>query len=153
LYNDHAMNSGGGRGWPLLLLLAGAVILWAGIAYAILLYRQQQAAALETPPIYGAIATSGSSLDFGSAWAYGSPAAAMDRALAECNSHAPLHDCIARISLNKNCAALVVSPVHGRSVVAGGNDKASAAAQAFAQCEASGAVDCVVRQNFCGDGS
>jgi glucuronate isomerase len=151
-YSDHTIADDRSRKLPVLLLLLGALALLAALAYWVLNNRHNQVTAA-APGVYGAIATSQSSLDFGSAWGYSDSAAAVRRALTECNARVTHADCVARVSLNNDCTALVVSPVRGQSVVATESDKTLASALALAQCVATGAEDCVVRQNFCGDGS
>jgi hypothetical protein len=152
-YSDHTIQDDRNRKLPILLLLLGALALLAAMAYWVLTNRHNQVTAAAAPGVYGAIATSQSSLDFGSAWGYTDPAAAVRRALAECNARVAHADCVARVSLNNDCTALVVSPVRGQSIVATESDKTLASALGLAQCDATGAEDCVVRQNFCGDGS
>jgi Domain of unknown function (DUF4189) len=112
-YNDHTIADDRSRKLPILLLLLGALALLAAMAYWVLNNRHNQVTAA-APGVYGAIATSQSSLDFGGAWGYSDPAAAVRRALTECNARVAHADCVARVSLNNNCAALVVSPVRKR---------------------------------------
>ncbi len=54
------------------------------------------------------------------------------------------------MSLNNNCGSLVTSGVGQLSYVVTDADKYQAAAFGLAQCQASGAQDCAVREQFCG---
>ncbi len=138
----------------ILLLLLGVLALLAAIAYTALANRQTMATAPAAPGNFGAIAMSQSSLNFGSAWGYTDGAAAGQRALKECNARMTQPDCVVRLSLSSgSCGALAVSPSRGQSIVVTDADKTLAAALALAQCQAGGAEDCIIRQNFCGNGA
>ena len=72
----------------------------------------------------------------------------------ECNARmSRAGDCVVRLNIAGNCGAMAVSAARGESIVVNDSDKALAGALALAQCQAGGAADCVLRQNFCGDGS
>jgi hypothetical protein len=103
----------------------------------------------KTPGVYGAIALSGSSQAYGTAWGYPDAAAAHDRAQTEC-ARLGRSDCAVRVSLAGTCAALVMSTQTVQTFAVTDVDKASAGALALAQCQATGASDCAVQADFCG---
>src|SRR4051812_44061176 len=94
----------------LILLVLLAVILAAGYWFLAPRLRPHNG-------VYGAIATSQSSLYFGAAWGYGDSEAATKRSLQECNSHVASADCVVRLSLQGTCGALAVSESQGQSFV------------------------------------
>ena len=138
------------RRLPLLLLVLGGLALLAALAWWVLNNRQSAAPVVGK---FGAIATSQSSMDFGSAWGYSDGAAADRRAVAECNAHVSSADCVVRLSISGTCGAMAVSAARGQTIVVNDSDKTLAGALALAQCQAGGAEDCILRQAFCGDGS
>lgn len=138
------------RKLPLLLLLLAGLALLAALAWWVQNNRQSAAPVIGK---FGAIATSQSSMDFGSAWGYSDGASAERRAVAECNAHVSSADCVVRLSLSGTCGAMAVSAVRGETYVISDSDKTLAGALALAQCQANGREDCVLRQAFCGDGS
>ena len=103
------------------------------------------------PGIYGAIALSQRSLGFGASWGYTDPAQAYDRAQKEC-AKAGAADCQVRVSLAGTCGALVMSSERNQTFAVSENDRDSAGALALAQCQATGATDCLMHANICGDG-
>ena len=125
-----------------LLLVLLAVVLAGG---ALLLHKK-------TPGIYGAIALSSGTQAYGTAWGYSDPAAAHDRAQAEC-AKLGLTDCAVRVALAGTCGALVMSAERNQTFAVTDLDRTSAGALALAQCQATGASDCAVQANFCGNGS
>lgn len=152
MYSEPAMQDEPSRKLPILLLVLGVLAVLAAWAYSYWMLTRHAAPA-QVPGTFGAIATSSTSLDFGSAWGYGDAASAEHRALAECNARIAHADCEIRLSMSNGCGALAVSAARGESVVAPESDKTLAGALALAQCQATGAEDCAVRQEFCGDGS
>jgi len=103
------------------------------------------------PGIYGAIALSEGSQRFGAAWGYHDPKAAAERARQECDKTG-LADCAARVALEGTCGSLVMSVQTKQTFAVTDLDKAGAGALALAQCQATGATDCAVQANFCGNG-
>lgn len=101
---------------------------------------------------FGAVAISASSQDYGVAWGYPDALAAYARAMTECNGRVAGKDCTVRMSLNGNCGALVMSTGSKLTFAVTDSDKLQASAFAVAQCQASGATDCVLKENFCGTG-
>ena len=136
---------------PLLLMVLVGLALLAVLAWWVVGNRHIAAAPVMGK--FGAIATSQSSMDFGSAWGYSDGAAAERRAVAECNAHVSSADCVVRLSLSGTCGGMAVSASRGKTIVVNDSDKTLAGALALAQCQAEGADDCILRQAFCGDGS
>ena len=104
------------------------------------------------PGMYGAIALSAGSQGYGTAWGYRDPLAAADRAKTECAKQG-LTDCAVRVALAGTCGSLVMSVQTNQTFAVTDTDKASAGALALAQCQATGASDCAVQANFCGNGN
>ena len=102
---------------------------------------------------FGSVAISATSQDYGASWGYPDALSAYKRALEECNSRVGAKDCTVRMSLNKNCGALFMSQSHNLTFAVTDTDKTQASAFAVAQCQASGASDCVLKENFCGGNS
>jgi hypothetical protein len=102
---------------------------------------------------YGAIAMSDSSLTYGGAWGYGDPIAAYKRSIAECNKVASGKDCVVKVSLKDNCAALAISVQNNASFLAQGRDQVAVTSTAMAQCRAGGATDCAIHENICSSAS
>jgi hypothetical protein len=102
---------------------------------------------------FGSVAISATSQDYGASWGYPDALSAYKRALEECNGRVGAKDCTVRMSLNKNCGALVMSQSHNLTFAVTDTDKTQASAFAVAQCQASGASDCVLKENFCGGNS
>jgi hypothetical protein len=71
---------------------------------------------------YGAIAMSDSALTYGGAWGYADPITAYKRAITECNQ-AGSRDCVVKVSLKDNCAALAVSVEKNASFLVQGRDQ------------------------------
>ena len=101
------------------------------------------------PGPYGAIALSDTSLAYGSSWGYADPIAAYERSIAECNKAAGGGDCVVKISLKDNCGVLAISGERNASFLVQGRDQVLATTTAMAQCRATGASDCAIRQNIC----
>jgi hypothetical protein len=137
----------------ILLLLLGLFAVVAAAVYWFLSSPAGQKPVAEAPGKFGALATSQSSLNFGSSWGYHDEASANQRAVAECNARLPAADCVVRLNVGGTCGALVVSESKGQSIVVNDADKTLAGALALAQCQANGVEDCVLRHTFCGDGS
>jgi hypothetical protein len=97
---------------------------------------------------YGAIAMSDSSLTYGGAWGYADPMDAYKRSIAECTK-AGSHDCVVKVSLKDSCGALAISAQNNASYLVTGKDQVKTTELAMAQCQATGAADCQVRENFC----
>ena len=98
---------------------------------------------------YGAIALSESSLAYGSSWGYADPVSAYERSIAECNKASGGRDCVVKISLKDNCGVLAISAERNASFLVQGRDQVLATSTAMAQCRATGANDCSIRQNIC----
>jgi hypothetical protein len=124
------------------------IILFAAVFYTSLQFFKPNS----EPGIFGAIAMSGNSAKFGTAWGYRDAASAYSRSIAEC-AHSGGTNCIVKASLNGNCGSLVTSNDARLSYVITDNDKYQAAAFGLARCQASGAADCAIREQFCGNGS
>ncbi len=105
-----------------------------------------------TPGDFGALAMSADSTAYGTAWGYHDAVSAYKRSLEECNRSGGVN-CVVKASLNGNCGSLVTSGEGRLSYVVTDADKYQAAAFGLAQCQASGAGDCSVREQFCGNGS
>ena len=101
------------------------------------------------PGPYGAIAMSDTALAYGSSWGYADPIAAYERSIAECNKAAGGRDCAVKISLKNNCGVLAISAERNASFIVQGSDQVLATATAMAQCRATGAGDCAIRQSVC----
>lgn len=99
---------------------------------------------------FGSVAISATSQDYGASWGYPTALAAYERSLDECNSRVAAKDCTIRMSVNGNCGALVMSAERKLTFAVTDTDKTQASAFAVAQCQASGATDCVVKESFCG---
>ncbi len=129
-------------------LLGGLLllVLFCGVFYASWQFFKPKG-----PGPYGAIAMSADSAIFGTAWGYHDAMSAYQRSLAECNRSGG-RSCVVKASLHGNCGSLVTSGQARLSYVVTDNDKFQAAAFGLAQCQASGATDCSVRKQFCGDG-
>lgn len=104
------------------------------------------------PGSFGALAMSADSGIYGAAWGFRDSASAQKRSLEEC-SRSGGGNCVIKASLNGNCGSLVTSGQARQSYVVTDGDKFQAAALGMAQCQASGAADCAVREQFCGSGS
>jgi hypothetical protein len=124
-----------------LLLLA----LFAAVFYGSWLYFKPR----NEPGNFGAIAMSADAVKFGAAWGYHDAVSAYKRSLEEC-THLGGTNCIVKASLHGNCGSLVTSGQAHLSYVVTDSDKYQAAAFGLAQCQASGAGDCAVREQFCG---
>ena len=101
---------------------------------------------------YGAIAMSDSALTYGGAWGYPDPISAYKRSVSECNK-AGSTDCVVKVSLKDNCGALAISVQANRSFLVTGTDQVRTTQVALAQCQATGAGDCQVRENICSSAS
>ncbi len=128
------------------LLLA----LFAGVFYASWIYLKPRTEATK-PGGFGAIAMSADSGIYGAAWGFKDPVTAEKRSLEECTKSGG-GNCIVKASLNGNCGSLITSGQAHQSYVVTDGDKFQAAALGLAQCQASGAGDCTVREQFCGAG-
>jgi len=104
------------------------------------------------PGAFGALAMSEDSGIYGAAWGFHDPVSAEKRSLEECNRSGG-GNCVIKASLNGNCGSLVTSGQARQSYVITDGDKFQAAAFGMAQCQASGAADCAVREQFCGSGN
>ncbi|MBV9549026.1 MAG: DUF4189 domain-containing protein [Alphaproteobacteria bacterium] len=129
-----------------LLLLA----LFGAVFYASWMYLKPKPEAAH-PGSFGAIAMSTDSGIYGAAWGFHDPDTAIERARSECTRSGGAN-CIVKASLNGNCGSLVTSGHAHQSYVVTDSDKYQAAAFGLAQCQASGAGDCTVREQFCGSG-
>jgi hypothetical protein len=129
----------------LLSLFLVALVALAGFAYW----------KLTKPAVgpYGAIAMSDSALAYGGAWGYADPLSAYKRSMAECNKASPTSDCVVKVSLKDSCGALAISPQANRSFLVSGRDQVQTTSTAMAQCQATGASDCQVRENICSSAS
>ena len=121
----------------LLLLALGGWLLW------------KQMSRPKVGP-FGSIAISATTQDYGASWGYAKLLDSYARSLDECNGRVAAKDCTAQMSLNGNCGALVMSVGRKLNFVVTDSDKTQASAYAMAQCQASGASDCVLKENFCG---
>ena len=131
--------------------LAGlGLLILAALVGGVWMLKKPEAPAL--PAEYGAIALSGTSLGFGASWGYADPNAAGARAQAEC-AHAGGSHCAVRVAVAGRCAALVTTAEANHAFAVTDTDKTSASALALAECQASGARDCMVQTNFCGSGA
>jgi hypothetical protein len=136
----------GDRRTPLMALLLVALLALAGVAYWKLVHK------IQIGP-YGAIAMSDTSLTYGGAWGYPDPLAAYKRSITECNKASGGNDCVVKITLKENCGALAVSVEHNASFLVQGRDQVATTATAMAQCQASGASDCSIKENICSSAS
>jgi hypothetical protein len=134
MYGDHRK--------PLTILLLLALLVMAGVAYWKLTAKPHLGP-------YGAIAMSDTSLSYGGAWGYPDPIAAYKRSISECNKAAGGSDCVVKVTLKENCGALAVSVEHNGSYLVQARDQVSATQTAMAQCQASGAGDCQIKENIC----
>ena len=100
---------------------------------------------------YGAIALSDTSLAYGGAWGYADPIAAYERSIAECNKASGGADCLVKLSLKDNCGVLAISAERNASFLVQGRDQVLATSTAMAQCRATGASDCAIRQSICSE--
>ena len=101
---------------------------------------------------FGSISISNSSLEYGTSWGYPTQAAANARATTECNARTPNADCQTRFNMGETCGGMSMSAMRNQVFIVGDNSKNMAAAYALAQCQATGAEDCMVRENFCSAG-
>jgi hypothetical protein len=129
----------------LLALLLVAVVALAGVAYW----------KLKSPKIgpYGAIAMSDTSLSYGGAWGYPDPISAYKRSISECNKAGANGDCVVKVSLKDTCGALAISVERNASFLVSGRDQVHTTGTAMAQCQASGASDCTIKENICSSAS
>jgi hypothetical protein len=127
------------------------VALFAAVFAASWIYLKPKDAAVK-PGSFGALAMSADSGIYGAAWGFRDPVSAEKRSLEEC-SRSGGGNCVVKASLNGNCGSLVTSGQARQSYVVTDGDKFQAAALGMAQCQASGAPDCAVREQFCGGGS
>jgi hypothetical protein len=125
------------------------VALFAAVFAAAWIYLKPKDAA--KPGSFGALAMSADSGIYGAAWGFHDPASAQKRSLEEC-SRSGGGNCVIKASLKGNCGSLVTSGQARQSYVATDSDKFKAAAFGMAQCQAAGAPDCTVREQFCGNG-
>jgi len=133
------------KSFGLMAVLLVAVVALAGLAYW----------KLKSPKVgpYGAIAMSDTSLSYGGAWGYPDPISAYKRSVSECNKAGKAGDCVVKVSLRDNCGALAISVERNASYLVSGRDQVHTTATAMAQCEASGAGDCTIKENICSSAS
>jgi hypothetical protein len=136
----------GDRRTSLIIMAVMVVLALAGVAYWKLVAKPKLGP-------YGAIAMSDSSLTYGGAWGYDDPIAAYKRSIAECNKAAGSKDCVVKVSLKDNCAALAISVQSNASFLAQGRDQVAVTSAAMAQCRADGAADCAIHENICSSAS
>ncbi|HET7086833.1 MAG TPA: DUF4189 domain-containing protein [Rhizomicrobium sp.] len=105
------------------------------------------------PGPYGAIAMSDTALAYGSSWGYADPISAYERSIAECNKASGGGDCVVKLSLKNNCGVLAISAERNASFLVQGQDQVLATSTAMAQCRATGASDCAIRQSICSSAS
>ena len=67
---------------------------------------------------------------------------------AECNK-AGAGDCVVKVSLKDNCAALAISVDKTPPSWCQGRDQVATTATAMQQCQIGGAGDCQIRENIC----
>ena len=134
--------------FSVLLLLA----LFASVFYASWNYLKPKVAEAPKVGTFGAIAMSADSGIFGASWGFHDADSATQRSLQECNRSGGAN-CVIKASLNNTCSSLVTSGQTHLAYVTTESDKTQAAAFGLAQCQASGAGDCAVREQFCGNGA
>jgi hypothetical protein len=132
--------------FSVLLLLA----LFGAVFTASWFYLKPRAE-MAKPGGFGAIAMSADSGIYGAAWGFHDPQSATQRSLAECTGSGGTN-CVIKASLNGDCGSLITSGQARQSYVVTDKDKFQAAAYGLAECQASGAGDCTVREQFCASG-
>ncbi len=136
----------GDRRTPLMALVLVALLVMAGVAYWKLVHKTSIGP-------YGAIAMSDTSLTYGGAWGYPDPIAAYKRSIGECNKASGGTDCVVKVTLKENCGALAISVERNASFLVQGRDQVATTATAMAQCQATGASDCSIKENICSSAS
>ena len=128
------------------------LVLFAAVFYASWTFLKPKVAEAPKPGTFGAIAISADSGIFGASWGFHDPQSATQRAQMECSKSGGAN-CVIKASLNNSCGSLVTSGQTHLAYVTTESDKTQAAAFGLAQCQASGAGDCAVREQFCGNGA
>jgi hypothetical protein len=105
------------------------------------------------PDVFGAIAVSASTLNYGTSWSYKSEKDANARALQECEKSTSAKDCKVAVTVADVCVALATSKPE-KVFGIGGPIGASnyAAGNATLKCQRAGGKNCVVTTQFCADG-
>jgi len=136
------------RYFGVLLLL----VLLAAVFYASWTYLKPKLAEAPKSDTFGAIAMSADSGIFGASWGFHDADSATQRAQMECAKSGGAN-CVIKASLNNSCGSLVTSGQTHLAYVTTEADKTQAAAFGLAQCQASGAAERAVREQFCGNGA
>ena len=105
------------------------------------------------PDVWGALAVSPSTLDWGNSWNYKSKQAAETEALKACRNVKGARDCKLAVTVADVCVALAVSSSQ-KIVRVGGPIGAVnfAEANAMLKCKRAGGRNCAVATSFCADG-
>jgi hypothetical protein len=114
----------------------------------------QKPSAPEEPDVWGALAISPSTLDWGSSWNFSSKRAAIDQALTNCRaSPHKAKDCKIEVTFPDICVALAISKPDGRYSLGGPIGAADYAdGNALLLCHRAGGKDCAIATDFCADG-
>jgi hypothetical protein len=110
-------------------------------------------AAPPLPDVWGAIAVSPSTLDYGTSWNYKNEKDAGARALQECQKSTSAKDCKVVVTVADVCVALATSKSEKVFGVGGPTGAANyAAGNATLKCQRSGGKTCAISTSFCADG-
>jgi len=105
------------------------------------------------PDVWGAIALSPSTLDYGTSWNYKSEKDAASRALQECQKSTSAKDCKLVVTVADVCVALALSKPEKVFAVGGPTGAVNyAAGNATLKCQRAGGKTCAVSTSFCADG-
>lgn len=105
------------------------------------------------PDVFGAIAVSPSTLNYGTSWNYKSESDAGERALQECQKSTSAKDCKIVVTVADVCVALATSKPDKVFGVGGPIGAANyAAGNSTLKCQRAGGKSCAVVAQFCADG-
>jgi hypothetical protein len=105
------------------------------------------------PDVWGAIAVSPSSLDYGSSWNFKSEKDAAARAMQECQKSTGAKDCKVAVTVADVCVALAMSKPDKIFAIGGPTGAANyASGNATLHCQRAGGKSCAIITSFCADG-
>jgi hypothetical protein len=105
------------------------------------------------PDVWGAIAVSPSSLDYGTSWNFANEKDAGARAIQECQKISGAKDCKLAVTVADICVALAVSKPEKIYAVGGPTGAVNyASGNASLHCQRAGGKSCAVTTAFCADG-
>lgn len=105
------------------------------------------------PDVWGAIAVSASSLDYGTSWNFNNEKDAGSRALQECQKATGAKDCKVVVTVADVCVALALSKPDKIFSVGGPTGAVNyASGNATLHCQRAGGKSCAIMTSFCADG-